>query len=124
MRFVVTLLAGLLFGCASQIMQAYIGKSLTEPIFDYGPPESAFDMGDGRRAFIWNITSESYIPRNSTINASVIGNQLYASTYTTGGYVASNQCAYVLFAKRTNNAVEGPAAWTVVGFRPPRLGCE
>ena len=41
----------ILSGCASQIMNSYVGNDVREVMVDYGTPANAFDMGDGRRAF-------------------------------------------------------------------------
>src|SRR5688572_24647351 len=47
----------ILAGCASSIMNGYMGKSLQEAMLDYGPPSNAFDMPDGSRAFQWVMNS-------------------------------------------------------------------
>ena len=53
MRKVLGLAIGLiaLSGCATEIMQGYVGRSIQEPILDYGPPVNVVEMGQGRRHF-------------------------------------------------------------------------
>ncbi len=125
----------LLAGCASQIMQGYIGKPLVEPIMDYGAPIGAMDMPDGSRVFQWNIHSQQYIPQTTYYSgssygmANAVGNSIYGSATSTGtsttygGYVASSNCTYNLFARKTGGG-DTPADWTVTGFRKPSLSCE
>ncbi|MBC6405450.1 MAG: hypothetical protein GDA41_06965 [Rhodospirillales bacterium] len=45
MKGIVLVLAVFVAGCASQIMADYIGKSIREPILDYGPPINEVDLG-------------------------------------------------------------------------------
>lgn len=33
-----------LISCASQIMQGYVGKTLVEPVTEYGPPIHSFEI--------------------------------------------------------------------------------
>ena len=58
----------ILSGCASQIMQRYIGQDAREVVVDYGPPANAMDMGDGRRAFQW-VMDSSYTTPTTTSRA-------------------------------------------------------
>lgn len=117
---------GLLFlaGCASQIMQGYVGKDVREVMLDYGPPANAFDMGDGRRAFQWVQNSSYTTPTyaNTTATATPAGYTTWVNSNTqiTGGQTINSQCIYTLFA-RWDDTADG---WTVVGFRKPSLMCE
>jgi len=52
----------LLAGCTGQIMKGYIGKSIQEPILDYSPPINVTELGGDRRAYQWNITTDSIVP--------------------------------------------------------------
>lgn len=120
--------AFILTGCASQIMQNYVGKPVSEAVMDYGPPVAAIETGPEEKAFIWSMEQSTVIPGHSNTSGSVygVGNSAFfnTQTYTTPSYVASSQCAYTLFAKRTRKDIDGPAAWTVTGFKAPRLMCE
>lgn len=113
-----------LTGCASQIMQSYVGKDVREVMLDYGPPANAFDMGDGRRAFQW-ITNSSYTTPAYATTTGTATNYGYSSWVTTntqihGGQTINSSCIYTLFA-RWNEAREG---WTIVDFKKPKFMCE
>lgn len=129
-----------LAACASQIMQGYVGKPLTETVLDYGPPVAAYDMDNETRAFVWvrakTFTSPGYASTTGssrgTGTASVVGNTVAAhgtsfydaTTYYQPPRTSTWSCNYVLLAKRNGNGIEGPGAWTVTGFRSPQLRCE
>lgn len=113
-----------LTGCASQIMQAYVGKDVREVMLDYGAPANAFDMGDGRRAFQWVIGSSFTTPVTATTSGRVnaIGNMAWVNSNTriTGGQTISSNCLYTLFGK-WNESAQG---WFVTDFKKPNLMCE
>lgn len=128
-------------GCASQIMEQYVGKSLVEPMLAYGPPAAAFDMDRDTRAFVWQIShSVVTVPARTTttgtFNSNGAGANLggYVSTQSSGFFNANTYyqppqtanwtCSYVLLAKRNGLGVTGPASWTVTGYRKPSLNCE
>lgn len=113
-----------LTGCASTIMGGYIGKPLSTVVSDYGFPSGAYDVDGTQRAFVWQMNNSVVIPGSSFTSGLVVGNQLFANTYTSPGYAGSYVCSYTLLATRTRNDIEGPAAWTVVGFQKPKFGCE
>lgn len=115
----------LLMQCASSIMKSYEGKTIADVVIDYGPPINAFDMGDGRRAFQWNIQSSYTVPGHvSTVGTGSRG--FYTSTSVVSPPTVINQsCNYTMFATRNSSgAQDSPAAWTVVGYAPPKLACE
>jgi len=110
----------ILAACASEIMQGYVGKSITEPMLDYGRPTAVFDLPDGTRAFQWSIDSTGAIPITSPTTATAYGSAGWATiTGTETTYVPYSQsCNYTLLAKPNGND------WVVVGFRKPQLMCE
>jgi len=137
MRIVtVTLILLFVSGCASQIMQGYVGKDVRDIMLDYGPPANAFDMGDGRRAFQWVIdssfTTPTYVTTTGAVNTSgtvnTYGNTSYghanswvnSNSVIHGGQTINSRCIYTLFGV-WNEARNG---WDVVGFKSPRLDCE
>lgn len=117
-----------LAGCASQIMQGYVGKTVADAVMDYGAPETAFDISKHERAFVWKMRNSTIIPGSSNTygNVTGYGNMAFynAHTYTSPSFVSEGTCAYVLYAKRSRKDIQGPAAWTVTGFKKPRLDCE
>jgi hypothetical protein len=114
----------LLAGCASQIMGGFVGKPVTTVISQYGFPAGAYDVEKNKRAFVWQMNKGVVIPGSSFTSGTVIGNQMFANTYTSPGYATSSTCVYVLYAEKTRNDIEGPAAWTIVGFEKPKMLCE
>ena len=106
--------------CASQIMEGYVGKSISEPILDYGPPANEMDLGNGRRAFQWQMQNSGVVPITNPSTTTVFGGGSYATAYSqTTNYVPfSKECFYTLTATRRGTD------YIVDGYRKPRLGCE
>ncbi|WP_424984314.1 hypothetical protein [Microbulbifer sp. S227A] len=107
-------------GCATQVMQSYVGKSITEPILDYGPPTNTLDLPDGQRAFQWAMTQSGVIPLTSynTATAYGSGGVVTASGTSTTYAPYSNSCVYTLIGKKSGQD------WIVTGFRKPTTWCE
>ncbi|WP_227270313.1 hypothetical protein [Roseobacter weihaiensis] len=110
----------LLSGCASQVMQGYVGGSITEPMLDYGQPSGVFDLPDGARAFQWNITDSGVIPVSTPSTTNIYGSGGWATATTTSTTYQpySQECVYTLLARPQGDD------WIVTGFRKPRLACE
>ena len=107
-------------GCASQVMEGYVGKSIMEPMLDYGRPANVFDLGENRRAFQWSINDSSVMPITSPSTSTIYGSHGWANVSTTStSYVPYSQtCLYTLTATRSGDD------WIVDGFRKPTLMCE
>ncbi len=118
------ILIGLLSGCASSIMGGFVGKPLQQVMVRYGPPANAFDMGDGRRAFQWVMSSTYVTPTyaTNTGNASVYGNSVMwtQNTQITGGVPITNTCAYTMYGRWS----ESTKTWVMEGYEKPKLLCE
>ena len=114
----------LLSGCASQIMQGFVGKDMREVMLEYGPPANAFDMGDGRRAFQWAInssyTTPSYATTTGTVNTVGASSWVNSNTVIHGGQTVNSKCIYTMFGTWS----ESRKGWDIVGFKQPRLDCE
>ena len=120
-RFIALLIVSFGFaGCASEIMESYIGKSITEPMLDYGRPADVFDLGGGRRAFQWSVDSSGYMPISTPSYATIYGSGGWANVTTTStSYMPYSQnCLYTLTATQRGND------WIVDGFRKPAMMCE
>ena len=124
MRRLFTLTVLLLTGCASTIMSGYVGKPISVVVSDYGFPSGAYDIDTTKRAFVWQMNNSVVVPGSSYTSGTVIGNQMFASTYSAPGYAGNFVCSYTLFATKTRNDIDGPAAWIVVGFQKPKFGCN
>lgn len=127
-KYILLALCVLLSGCASNIMKSYVGKTVAEAVMDYGPPATAFDVDQHRRAFIWTMNSSYTVPGSATTtgNLNVIGGTGFysATTIASPPQTYSQQCNYTIFAERISGAPEGPAGWRIVDFRKPNLMCE
>jgi hypothetical protein len=113
-------LAASLAGCASQIMQGYIGQPLQEVMLDYGPPINAFDMPDGSRAFQWSVSSTYVTPTTVTSTAIPAGNMWMTNTQITGGQAITSACVYTMLARWN----EEQRAWIFTDFRQPNVMCQ
>ncbi len=113
-----------LTSCASAVMERYVGKLMSEAVMDHGMPSSAFDVEPGKRAFVWSRSMYYSFGGGSTTTGSVIGGNLFASTYVSPAMTTQQTCQYVAFADRIRTDIEGPAAWHITGFRKPSLLCE
>lgn len=123
-RVAIIALALAVGGCASTVMKGYVGQPLQAAMVDYGPPESAFDMGDGRRAFQWSMTSSGQAPTyvTNTGRAVPVGNSVWwtQNTQISGGGTVTSKCLYTLYARWD----DGSSSWRVEGFEKPRFMCE
>ena len=113
-----------LSGCASKIMQSYVGQDVRKVMLTYGKPSNAFNMGNGKRAFQWN-KHKTYVTPTYTNTSGYLSRYGSYATYnaytrTTGGQVIHSSCVYTLFAKWSTKR----NAWIVTGFQKPKLSCE
>lgn len=131
MKKVIVLLCALaLSGCASQIMESYLGKDVQEIALDYGPPSSIIDLGDGKRGYQWHKSSNIYIPAQvqsrTTGSGSMFGGSGSAflnthsvtNTYVTPARSYTRDCFYTFIAEMNGDR------WIVKSFRRPDLMCE
>lgn len=99
--------------CASttQMMQSTIGKDISQVMVEYGPPAAQFNLPDGRRAYQWVIRDNYTSGSGYTNNWTGITN-INATTSTVS-------CNYTLYT-----LPNGQGGWSVVGYEPPKAGCE
>lgn len=116
-HLIVAMLA--LAGCASQIMESYVGKDITEAVMDHGPPAREMDLPDGSRAFIWSRSHNWTAPSTTRIGSSQRGDWASTTVIGLGGGTNTYQCHYTLIGKRNRQR-----SYTVVSFRPPPIACE
>lgn len=103
MRFLMLPVLLTLAACASQVMEGFVGKDVTEVQLQYGPPVAVLDMPDGRKAFQWRFDSTTMMPMTTTYSGVTSGNWTTATAYTSGGGIFSTPCFYTLFAKPNAN---------------------
>lgn len=115
-----------LSGCATQIMQSYVGKTVQDAAVRYGPPTNVFDMPDGRRAFQWSVSSTYVAPRTTTTNLSLYAppGSAFASgsaqTTSYGGQPITQTCLYTVFGRYN----QGVGAWIIESFEKPSFMCQ
>ncbi|MEO1950534.1 MULTISPECIES: hypothetical protein [Thioclava] len=109
-----------LSGCASQIMDSYVGKSISEPVLDYGPPMNVLDLPDGSRAYQWKMSDSGAVPIVTPTTSTVYGPAGLAtvSGSQTNWVPYSKTCVYTLLAKPNGKD------WVVTGYRKPTFNCE
>lgn len=114
------LMAAALSGCASQILEGYVGKSISEPMMDMGRPENVIELSENRRAYQWRETNSDVIPITTPSTATIAGPGGWTSVTTTHtGYIPyTTDCLYTVTATKAGND------WIVDGFRKPSLECE
>ena len=120
----IILVAIMLTGCASQIMKGFEGKSMADVVAQCGMPSSSYELGGGERAFVWEMNNSVIVPGNMSTTSTMVGNTVFSSSYVSPGYAATSRCSYVLKARQSRSGIEGPAAWTITGYFPPRADCE
>jgi hypothetical protein len=117
-----------LSGCASQIMQSYVGQPVQNVMLDYGPPQNAIDMPDKTRVFQWVMNSSYTTPvqvnTHGTGSAYGYGNHasvwMTSNSTITGGQTINSQCVYSLFTRWDENT----KSYYVTGFKKPDIMCE
>ncbi|MBY5932238.1 hypothetical protein KUV51_04435 [Tateyamaria omphalii] len=100
-------------------MEGYVGRSITEPMLDYGQPAAVFDLPDGRRAFQWSISSWGSVPIVSTDSRTSDGIHDWADvTRTRTIHIPVEEtCLYTLYGVPRGND------WIVTGYRQPSFEC-
>ena len=56
------LLSFILLGCASQIMNDFVGKPISIVVSQYGFPAGSYDIDKDTRAFVWQMNQTVIIP--------------------------------------------------------------
>lgn len=103
-----------LAGCATDVMESFVGKDVTAAVGQYGPPANTYDLPDGRRAFQWRMDGVAVMPTTTTYTA--YGN--VGTAFTSGGSMIATSCFYTLYGKKAPGG-----GYTIVGFEQPRLDC-
>ena len=92
---------------------------------DYGNPEMFLDMGDGRRAFQWDMSRTVHMPAtaNTTTDTSGLWTNSATSVSKTvidpGGLKIIPGCKYTMFG-RWNTERDG---WEIIDFKQPSGLC-
>ena len=115
-----------LIACASTHMKQYVGKDIREVLLDSGPPNYAFDMPDGTRAFQFRWGGGTYVvPQSTTTTGTVtaVGDSAWYQSHsiTTGGGVVTSEGCILTYITEWDEKRHG---WIVIDYRyPKRLFC-
>ena len=116
-----------LAGCQTptMILQGYVGKDLREAVLDYGYPVMFLDMGDGRRAFQWDMSLTVDLPATAKTTTETQGLWTNSTTSTSktvidpGGLTIIPGCKYTMFGEW--NAEQN--GWKIIDFKKPSGFC-
>lgn len=106
-------------GCASQVLKGFVGRDVSSAIARYGPPETTFDLPDGRRAFQWKMVDSYIVPTETSAEDVDTANGRRETVKTTGGYWKDEVCYYTIYANAGPNG-----SWTISGYEKPTFDCE
>ena len=123
------ILAFLVSACATshEKLESFIGGDIQEVVADYGYPNAAFDMGNGRRDFQWTMNMSSTIPAQSismgglTNPVDQFNPDLEMTTIIPmrGGEPVASECSYTMITRWDDSK----KIWIVTAYQKPRSGC-
>jgi len=123
------ILAFLISACATshEKLASYVGQDVKIVVADYGNPNVAFDMGDGRRDFQWTMNLSSPIPAKATSTGALtnpaalfnpdIKMTLIIPVY--GGQPVASECSYTMITHWD----DAKKIWIVKDYQKPSSGC-
>ncbi len=130
MRFSLVLFVMLFFAACTathEKLEAYIGQDIQHVVADYGNPNLAFDMEDGRRDFQWVVARSEPVAAQLVSKGALRGQSemfnpetemtMISPSY--GGKPVAAECLYTLIARWD----ESGKIWVVTGYQEPRPGC-
>jgi hypothetical protein len=119
----------IIISCAAshEKLEPYVGQDVQQVVADYGYPNVAFDMGNGRRDFQWTMNMPHSIPAQSisrgarTYSTDMFDPDVKMTNLvpTSGGQPAAAECTYTMITQWD----ETKKIWIVTGFQKPGTGC-
>lgn len=108
-------------------LASYVGQDVQQVVADYGYPNVAFDMGDGRRDFQWTMKMSSSMPAQAisigglTNPADQFNPDIEMTTIITmyGGQPVASECSYTMITHWDDIK----KIWIVTAYQKPRSGC-
>ena len=127
--FLLPILVFLITGCTTshEKLAPYVGQDVQEVVADYGNPNVAFDMSDGRRDFQWTMNMSSTIPAQSISMGGLtdpddqFNPDLKMTTIipVRGGQPEAAECSYTMITHWDDIK----KIWIVTAYQKPRSGC-
>jgi hypothetical protein len=113
--------AAVLAGCAPPVLDKYMGRSIVDPMLDFGKPDEVFDLADGRRAFQWEVERQGTRPSpRPVIGVGIgVGGGGWGNVTTVGTSYES----YTISCRYTLIGTPRGSDWVVTGQRQPEPGC-
>lgn len=118
MKTIVFALAVAVAGCASDIMQGYVGRDITAVIANYGEPHRRFQMPDGRIAYQWRITEINADPGEIEYTQERNGTRVTGHIISYDGFATTDTCFYTFYTSTTGYGAR------ITGFEEPSFECE
>lgn len=118
-----------LWGCSTphDKLESYVGLDIQEVVADFGNPDVAFVMDNGRRDFLWTMKKSSSMPAYDISPAALtdpaeqfdpeIKGKSITPAY--GGQTIAAECSYILIT----NWDDEKKTWIVTDYQKPRSGC-
>jgi len=127
--FLLLILVFLISACATshEKLASYVGQDVQEVVADYGNPNVAFDMGNGRRDFQWTMNLSSPIPAQA-ISTGALTNpaelfnpdiEMTPITPMYGGQLVASECSYTMITHWDDTK----KVWIVKAYQKPSSGC-
>jgi len=127
--FLLPILLIFIAGCATshEKLESYVGVDIQEVVADYGNPDVAFVMDNGRRDFQWTMQMSSSMPAQAispgapTNPADQFDPNIEVSPLTPmyGGQAIAAECSYIMITHWD----DAKKIWIVSDYQKPKSGC-
>jgi len=127
--FLLPILVLLIAGCATsnEKLESFVGQDVRKIVADYGYPNVAFDMGNGRRDFQWTMKISSAMPAQAisigalTNSTDPFNPDIEMTTVIPmyGGQPVAAECLYTMMTRWDDTR----KTWIVTGYQKPKSGC-
>ena len=119
----------LITGCGTshEKLTSYVDQDIQQVVSDFGNPNVAFDMGNGRRDFQWTIKQLSARPSQAISRGALtspidmfdpdIGMDTITPMY--AGQPVAAECYYTMITQWDDSR----KTWIVKNYKKPRTGC-
>ncbi|MDO5757285.1 MAG: hypothetical protein Q4P24_07185 [Rhodobacterales bacterium] len=111
-----------LTGCAQPVLDKYMGRSIVDPMLDFGKPDEVFDLAEGQRAFQWQV--EKYGIRPSPRPVIGVGIGVGGGGWGNVTTVGTSYEPFITSCRYTLIGTPRGEDWIVTGQRKPAPGCQ
>ena len=82
------------------IMSSWDGSTINEVVYQWGYPHEEREF-QGHKLYIWHHNKSAHMPQTTNTTGSVVGNTIYATSTTSGGYTMNGSCQRILETDRS-----------------------